>query len=147
MNKLQRKTYTKPILSSEAFVPNTYVAACAETGGEISYSLVCNVNQNSHSTTDGCRVPGAFTITIDKDGCVTNIYERPNNSGNWNGGDVDNLKINGIPYDDPDACLSSETTTYNLTWTTRVGKWGFYTDMPHSGTLNRSTAPIVKNMS
>ena len=28
MNKLQRKTYTKPILSSEAFVPNTYVAAC-----------------------------------------------------------------------------------------------------------------------
>lgn len=135
MNQM-KKSYIKPALCSEAFVPNEYVAVCATTGGAKSYSMACEVNSSDHSTTDGCRVPDAFTITIDADGNIVSIYERGNNSGNWNGGEVDNIEI-----------VTKTENEYKLKWTTRVGKWGFYYNMQHEGTLNIKTAPLVKNIS
>lgn len=37
-----RKNYVKPALISEEFVPQTYVAACAEEPGYTKYSFTCN---------------------------------------------------------------------------------------------------------
>ena len=135
MNQM-KKSYIKPALCSEAFVPNEYVAVCATTGGDKSYSMACEVDDPAHSTTDGCRVPAAFTITIDANGNIVSIYERGNSSGNWNGGEVDNINI-----------VYKTEDEYKLTWTTKVRKWGFYYDMKHEGTLNIKTAPLVKNIS
>ena len=37
-----RKNYVKPLLNSEVFVPQTYVAACADEPGYTKYSFTCN---------------------------------------------------------------------------------------------------------
>ena len=40
-----RKNYVKPALISEEFVPQTYVAACAEEPGYTKYSFICNAGE------------------------------------------------------------------------------------------------------
>lgn len=141
MNKLQRKTYTKPILNSEAFVPNTYVAACALENGVTEYTLSCTASDNwleKHSD-DGCRRPLAFKVTV-TDGHITKITEAGNTSGYWDGGECENIRIQP-GNQKPENVTISPNGTYNLTWTTDVGY-----DMNHSGTLNCATAQY-KNMS
>lgn len=111
MNELQRKTYTKPILSSEAFVPNEYVAAC-ETHKE--YGLQCNTTQatalekelnnnppGGHRTESGyCGNINSQKILTDENGIIKEIYELYEGTtrldlelvgGTFIGQDIDNL--------------------------------------------------------
>lgn len=39
---MEKRKYEKPMLISEAFIPNEYVAACAEDPGYTKYSFTCN---------------------------------------------------------------------------------------------------------
>ncbi len=42
---MKKKVYEKPMLISEAFIPNEYVAACAEDPGYTKYSFTCNAGE------------------------------------------------------------------------------------------------------
>lgn len=42
---MKKKVYEKPMLISEAFIPNEYVAACAENPGYTKYSFTCNAGE------------------------------------------------------------------------------------------------------
>ena len=42
---MEKRNYVKPILNSEAFVPQTYVAACAEEPGYVIYSFECSAGE------------------------------------------------------------------------------------------------------
>ena len=83
MNKSQKKTYTKPILTSEAFVPNEYVAAC-ETHKE--YGLKCDTTRanaletgnppGGHRSTAGyCGHISSQKILTNSEGIIKEIYE------------------------------------------------------------------------
>ena len=83
MNKSQKKTYTKPILTSEAFVPNEYVAAC-ETHKE--YGLKCDTTRanaletgnppGGHRSTEGyCGHISSQKILTNSEGIIKEIYE------------------------------------------------------------------------
>lgn len=46
-----RKNYVKPALISEEFIPQTYVAACAEEPGYVIYSFECTAGKEfTHSS-------------------------------------------------------------------------------------------------
>lgn len=149
----RKKTYNKPLLQSEAFVPNEYVAACSPVAGATSFYLACTAEDsrlyledwgmtvNVRHSASGCKRATAFRVDIDNNTKkILHIYEDKNNSGYWDvEGECENIKVGGIPANE--APLSDPNGTYNLTWTTDVGY-----DMPHSGTL-RLTTPISVNMS
>lgn len=42
---MEKRKYEKPMLVSEAFIPNEYVAACAENPGYTKYSFTCNAGE------------------------------------------------------------------------------------------------------
>ena len=42
---MEKRKYEKPMLISEAFIPNEYVAACAEDPGYTKYSFTCNAGE------------------------------------------------------------------------------------------------------
>ena len=42
---MEKRKYEKPMLISEAFIPNEYVAACAEDPGCTKYSFTCNAGE------------------------------------------------------------------------------------------------------
>lgn len=146
MNQRKRKSYIKPVLCQEEFIPSSYVAACVAENGETQFYLCCTeeyqagVMGEGH-TDDGCHRPEAFTVTLNEDKTIKSIYENPNNSGWWNqGGYADNIQVNGqsaalVP-------LTDLNGSYELTWDTHPG----WTTMGHSGTLTLSTAVNV-NMS
>lgn len=144
MNKQQRKTYTKPLLSSEAFVPNTYVAACVAEYGETTYYLACDSPLNGadgHQHRDnGCKDAKAYTVYINQEGHITGINE---NSTNWGNHDAFDIKVqtnNG--YVDASVVKIELNGIYNLQWKTT---WYGQT-LSHYGDFRRST-PINVNMS
>lgn len=141
MNKQQRKTYTKPLLSSEAFVPNTYVAACAPENGKTEFWLACDGQSGdgrNHSQ-DGCKRPTAYKITFNENTQkIESIWEMPNNSGWWDdGGYAKNITVNGNPASSTP--LTDLNGVYNLKWETQV----IQVTMVHTGTLRLSTAVNV----
>lgn len=136
----KKKGYVKPIIATEEFVPQEYVAACVGEYGETQYQLACQATSYPWSQHIDCKSPDAYTITIDRNGYITSIWERPNDSGNFDeGGYASNIKING--QDSSGYPLTDKNAIYNITWTTDVGY-----DMQHTGTIKLSTA-IVVNMS
>lgn len=137
-----KRVYNKPMLITEAFVPQEYVAACAVEEGATSYFLQCTAEDSwlvKHSE-DGCRRPTAFRVDVDDETMkIVNIYEAGNNSGFWNEeGPCENIQVNGVPAS---SVALERNGAYSLTWTTDVGY-----DMPHSGTL-KLTTPISINHS
>lgn len=151
-----KKQYNKPILISEEFVPQEYVAVCAITPGVTSYAMNCSaVDQydvtvkltgtqggregqsyktNIIHSSDGCKRTSAFRVDI-KDNQIIGIYEDKNDSGVWGAeGPCQNIVVTNGPI--------TGDGTYNLTWTTDVGY-----NMPHSGTLRISTSNAIKNIS
>lgn len=137
-----KRVYNKPMLITEAFVPQEYVAACAAEEGATSYFLQCTAEDGwfvKHSE-DGCRRPTAFRVDVDDETMkIVNIYEAGNNSGFWNEeGPCENIQVNGVPAS---SVALERNGAYSLTWTTDVGY-----DMPHSGTL-KLTTPISINHS
>lgn len=147
--EVRKRTYNKPLLQCEAFVPNEYVAACEPENGITEYYLACTAKdsyvqtqwgeiQAKHSD-DGCKRATAFTVSVNENGYITSIYEAGNNSGAWSGGECENITVNGLSAST--VPLTNLNGAYSLTWTTNVGY-----DMPHSGTLKLSTAQKV-NMS
>lgn len=141
MNKLQRKTYTKPILNSEAFVPNEYVAACAPENGITEYWIACDGKSGDgrDHNAEGCKRPTAYEVAVNQQGYIQYIYEAENELG-WGGGNATNITVNGSPSSSTP--LSDPNGTYDLTWNTRVG----WVTMYHTGQLKLSTA-IKVNMS
>lgn len=147
MNKLQRKTYTKPILNSEAFVPNEYVAAC-ETHKE--YGLKCETSRanayeesihndpyGGHRDRPGnCGNINSQKILTDSEGIIKEIYELYEGTtrldlelvgGTFIGQDIDNLAGQEIRW----------RTYLNTQW----GNWTYN----HIGTIQ--TTSSVKVMS
>ena len=43
---MEKRNYVKPLLNSEEFVPQTYVAACV-AGGYTQYSFICNAGKGT----------------------------------------------------------------------------------------------------
>ena len=138
---MMKRTYNKPILTSEAFVSNTYVAACALEGGEKKYYLACNGgNDDREHTVGGCLDPDAYEISIDDQGYIKSIWEVPNDENpdySFKGEYAQNITVNGGSYKTNPI---HEGDNY-LTWTT------IYGIMKHTGILNLKTAPLVKNIS
>lgn len=138
-----KRTYNKPVLNSETFVPNTYVAACVAENGETQFYLACieeyqNISGEGHTDT-GCKRPEAYTITLNANNTIKSIFENPNNSGWWDqGGYATNIKVNGQSAQNVVLDLNGE---YTLTWDTHPG-----ITMGHTGILKLSTA-INVNMS
>lgn len=146
-----KRVYNKPMLITEAFVPQEYVAACAAEEGATSYFLQCTAEDSKidlgiwgvhdvvHSS-NGCKRPTAFRVDVDdKTMKIVNIYEAGNNSGYWDEeGPCENIQVNGVPAS---SVALERNGAYSLTWTTDVGY-----DMPHSGTL-KLTTPISINHS
>lgn len=144
---MEKRVYNKPMLMTEAFVPQEYVAACATIPGVTSYAMSCRgepkenpdpglfePDEWNHSE-DGCLRTSAFRVDI-KDNKIVAIYEAANTSGYWNTeGPCENIKILNGPIVGDGA--------YELEWTTRTG----WIDMPHSGTLVISTSNSIKHMS
>lgn len=135
-----KRIYNKPMLVTEAFVPNQYVAACAITPGVTSYAMKCSGEPKrtwkdwDHSE-DGCLRESAFRVDM-KGNQIVAIYEAANNSGFWDTeGPCENIVVKNGPI--------TGDGSYNLTWTTRTGMY----DMPHSGTLTISTSNAIKAMS
>lgn len=141
MNQM-KKSYIKPALCSEAFVPSSYVAACVAENGETQFYLCCNEpyqdKQGEGHTDDGCHRPSAFTVTLNADNTIKSIYENGNNSGFWGGGYATNIKVEGQPAANVPLDLNSE---YEITWDTKP-----VITMGHTGILRLSTAVNV-NMS
>ena len=137
---MEKRVYNKPMLMTEAFVPQEYVAACATIPGVTSYAMSCSGEPKKtwkewdHSE-DGCLRTSAFRVDI-KDNKIVAIYEAENTSGYWNTeGPCENIKILNGPIVGDGA--------YELEWTTKTG----WIDMPHSGTLVISTSNSIKHMS
>lgn len=78
---MEKRKYEKPMLISEAFIPNEYVAACAEDPGYTKYSFTCNAGKG---------------VTHDGSKYVWNVY-------------VNGQKITGWGYYGP--CGSTHTVT------------------------------------
>lgn len=132
----KKKGYVKPIIATEEFVPQEYVAVCLPENGVTEYYLACDGTSGDgrdHSE-DGCRRPDAYIISVTENGYITSIYEKENNSGWWNGGEATNITVNGSPASTTP--LSDLNGTYNLSWETRV----IAVTMKHTGTLKLSTA-------
>lgn len=56
----KKRAYVKPSLESEAFVPNTYVAACGDSG--VNYLFECNAPSGTlyyYPTSDG-KIDGVY---------------------------------------------------------------------------------------
>lgn len=137
MNQM-KKSYIKPILCSEAFVPSSYVAACVAENGETTYYLQCDgdyMNDRLPHTEEGCLRSTAYTITV-KDNKITNIYEAPNVHG-FQGADVTNIKIDGKSIND---VTLDPNASYTLTWETY-----FISTYHHKGTFSTKTAINVNN--
>lgn len=139
----RKKTYNKPLLQSEAFVPNEYVAACVAENGETQFYLACieeyQDKPGEGHTDNGCKRPEAYTITLNENNTIKSIWENSNNSGWWNnGGYATNIKVNGQNIEGYVLDLNG---TYTLTWDTYPGR-----TMGHTGILKLSTA-INVNMS
>ena len=126
MNQM-KKSYIKPILCSEAFVPNEYVAAC-ETHKE--YGLACdtdaaneyeesikNYPYGGHRDRVGnCGNPSSQKILTDIEGIIKEIYELYEGTtrldlelvgGDFIGLDIDNLEGQTIHW---------KTKLYNWTY-------------------------------
>lgn len=138
MNQM-KKSYIKPALCSEAFVPSSYVAACVAENGETQFYLCCiepyQDKKGEGHTDDGCHRPSAFTVTLNADNTIKSIYENANNSGWWNGGYATNIKVEGESAENFPLDLNGQ---YTITWDTHPG-----TTMGHTGTLKLSTAVNV----
>ncbi len=61
---MKKKVYEKPMLISEAFIPNEYVAACAEDPGYTKYSFTCNAGEGV--TYEGDKYVWAVYVGGDK---------------------------------------------------------------------------------
>lgn len=138
----RKKTYNKPLLQSEAFVPNEYVAACVAEVGKTQYYLACDspldgADGHQHRTS-GCKDFRAYTVDIDENNHITSIKETNGWTllGNPN---AFNIKVN---YEDASGVEIALNGTYDLEWQT---KWGSDT-LTHYGDFRRST-PINVNMS
>ncbi len=136
----KKKGYVKPIIATEEFVPQEYVAVCVGEYGETQFYLACTGESNDgrdHSE-DGCKRPTAYRITVVNDK-IESIWEYPNNSGWWNqGGYATNIKVDGM---DASTVTLDKNGEYYLTWDTQV----FQVTMNHTGTLKLSTAINVNN--
>ena len=137
-----KKNYTKPILMSEVFVPQEYVAVCPPVNGVTEYELACNGGEDvilQHSN-NGCKRSDAYTISIDEQGYIKSIYEIP--SDLYNGGYAQNITVNGSPASTTP--LTDLNGTYNLKWETKSYD-GTYIDIVfhHTGELRLSTAVNV----
>ena len=139
---MKKRNYVKPLLNSEAFEPQTYIAVCQPSYGATNYYLKCEetgLTMGGLHTTDGCRNPQAYSITVNSNGYITNIYEIGNST--FDGGNAFDITVNGNNADN--FILSDPNGKYSLTWKTEVKVWPYY--MPHKGTLDLSTAITVNN--
>ena len=138
--RIMKRTYNKPVLNSETFVPNTYVAVCPPVNGKTEYWLACDGGDDDRDhTADGCLRATAYKITVNENtGIIESIFEMPNNSGWWDdGGYARNITVNGSPASStPLKDLNGE---YNLRWETQV----IAVTMVHTGKLKLSTAVNV----
>ena len=62
---MKKKVYEKPMLISEAFIPNEYVAACAENPGYTKYSFTCNAGEG---VTHGILITTKYVWDVYVDG-------------------------------------------------------------------------------
>lgn len=143
----RKKTYNKPLLQSEAFVPNEYVAACVAEIGVTQYYLACDsptdgADGHQHRT-NGCKDPDAYTVDIDRNNHISLIKE----TNGWTlFGDPNafNIKIKvGDKYVDASEVEIDLNGEYDLQWQT---KWGYNDILTHYGDFKRTT-PINVNMS
>ncbi|MBE6272578.1 MAG: hypothetical protein E7097_01635 [Bacteroides sp.] len=124
---MEKRNYVKPLLNSEEFVPQEYIAVC--------YQLECDyrgyVNGDYHSS-GGCGNPENQVIRVDENGNIINIYEKPNDEN-------DDWHFPGYTAELEE--ITTSTGSYNVTtlikqratinWRTYVGD--HY--MHHSGTI------------
>lgn len=80
--EVRKRTYNKPLLQCEAFVPNEYIATC----NFVTYKIKCLVRGNEDSDGDGidgdhqswgCRNENKQIITFDSNGYLK-LYELEN---------------------------------------------------------------------
>ena len=133
----KKKGYVKPIIATEEFVPQEYVAVCLPEKGVTEYYLACDGTSGdgqSHRA-DGCLNPQAYEISVDTNGYIVKIYERPNSF--FGGGNASNITVNGAPA--ATMPLTDINGEYALKWETTVWSWSGQSQMIHTGTIKLST--------
>mgnify|MGYP003303271681 CR=1 FL=1 len=136
-----KRVYGKPMLVTEAFVPQEYVAACALEYGDMAFRLKCDgdyMGDRLPHTAEGCLRPEAYTVFVDTEtDKIVYIEEAPNVHG-FQGAKVSNIKVDGVSYEN---AVIEPNMSYGLTWETH-----YITTYHHKGTLTTSAAQQV-NMS
>lgn len=134
-----KRTYNKPVLNSETFVPNTYVAVCSIT----TYKMACIVSGSEDSDRDGkscthrsgsCRSKEKQVITFDANGYLK-LYELENE---YFAGDACTLLSD--PTDDTSVTtLHKDNVTQGMTlyWKTSGTSYGGW-ECIHQGTIDLS---------
>lgn len=92
---MEKKNYVKPILNSEAFIPQTYIAACAQ----YSFRLMCSTNVNEKGSYDQKGMHGGSKEYDGNGNCTLTITEfgsQEVHGGIYN----DDLRINGTLLED-----------------------------------------------
>lgn len=136
-----KRVYNKPMLMTEAFVPQEYVAACAVEYGGMAFYLKCDgdyMGDKLRHSSDGCLRPEAYTVFVDPETKkIDYIKEAPNRYG-FPGAEVSHIEVNGESYENVTIEPNKE---YSLTWET------YYIDTyHHKGTL-KTSASLQVNMS
>ena len=144
---MEKRNYVKPLLNSEAFVPQSYVASCQPTNGDLKYYISCNIkgleglNFKYHDP-NKCGSSTAYEITISPDYKITKLFERPHKGGFEYGCDAYDITVGGTTYAScPTGPIStSGNDEVNLTWKTKLTNGSVYT---HQGSINLSQAILV----
>ena len=139
---MEKRNYVKPILNSEAFIPQTYVAACQPTNGELTYYISCGKRGGwPYHNPNYCGSSTAYQITINDEYEITKLYESPH-PGFSEGDDAFGIEVNGNTYEsvptgpictDPDVPVT-------IIWKTKDDYGITYT---HQGTITLNQATLV----
>ena len=141
---MEKRNYVKPLLNCEEFVPQTYVAACQPTNGELTYYISCNINGMEglkYHNPKYCGSSTAYNITINDKYEITKLYENPH-AGFSKGDDAYDIKVNGTTY----AKVPTEPICTDPTMPVTIGwktKDDFGITYNHQGTITLSQATIV----
>ena len=139
---MEKRNYVKPLLNSEEFVPQTYVAGCQPTNGELTYYISCAKKGGfPYHNPNYCGSPTAYEITINDEYKITKLYENPH-TGFSKGDDAYDIQVNGKTYTSvpTEPICTDPNKPVTIGWKTKDDLGFTYN---HQGTITLSQATIV----